>query len=286
MEVFAQLVLNSIIAGSLYALVALGFNFIYSTTKFFNMAHGSVAIIGGYTALYLSKSFDLHIVFCIIIGVLAAGLFGYLSDRVIFRRLRNKKASGTVLLLASIGLMTLVQAIIAMIFSSQFQVFKGIYPESHEILGGVITDIQLYIVLAVIIVSLLLYFIVNYTKFGKMVRVVSDDEEVAKVIGIDTNKVIAGVFFIGSLISGLSGILFGLDTGMDPTLGTTLLFKGVIASIIGGVGSIYGGVLGGLFLGVVENFGVWQISGEWKDTIAFVVLLIFLLFRPSGIIKK
>ena len=131
-----------------------------------------------------------------------------------------------------------------------------------------------------------LALLLKYTIFGKAIKAVNDDEEVAKIIGINTNKIIGRVFFIGSAIAGLSGILIGFDTGIEPTMGLGLLLKGVIASIIGGIGNLYGGVIGAFFLGFIENFGIWKISGEWKDAIAFALLIIFLLFRPQGIIKK
>ena len=135
-------------------------------------------------------------------------------------------------------------------------------------------------------IAVTLSVILKKTLFGKAVNAVADDEEVAKIVGINTNKIIAAVFFIGSSIAGLAGILVGFDTGVEPTMGLSLLLKGIIASIIGGIGNIYGAVLGAFLLGFVENFGIWKISGEWKDAIAFGLLIIFLLFRPQGILRK
>ena len=152
--------------------------------------------------------------------------------------------------------------------------------------GGVITQIQLIIILATIVGLVGLVWLLNKTLFGKAVKAIGDDEEVAKIIGINTNKIIGYTFFIGSALAGLAGILIGFDTGIEPIMGMKLLLKGVIAAIIGGVGNVYGGVLGSLLLGFAENFGVWQLSGEWKDAIAFVILIVFLLFRPQGIMKK
>ena len=192
-----------------------------------------------------------------------------------------------VFLVASLGVMTAMQAVIAIFFSSQFQTFSDkIESRTFEIFGGVITNIQALMFILSIVIMLTLAFVFKFTKFGKVVKAVSDDEEVSKIVGIDTNKVIGKVFFIGSAIAGLAGILVGFDTGIEPTMGFSLLLKGVIASIIGGVGNIYGGVLGAFFLGLVENFGIWQISGEWKDAIAFTILIIFLLFRPHGFLGK
>jgi branched-chain amino acid transport system permease protein len=156
----------------------------------------------------------------------------------------------------------------------------------YDIFGGVITEVQLIILICGIVIMAIMALVLKFTIFGKAVKAVSDDEEVSKIVGINTPKVIGWIFFIGSSIAGLAGILIGFDTGIEPTMGMSLLLKGVIASIIGGIGNIYGGVLGAFFLGFVENFGIWKISGEWKDAIAFGVLIIFLLWRPQGILKR
>lgn len=286
MDIVPQLIINSIIAGSIYSLVALGFNLIYGTTKFFNLAHGVLAAVGGYTVFYLSKSLDLPLVLSVIFGMVVAGCIGYLIDKSVFRALRKRKASGMVFLVASLGIMTALQAIIAIMFSSQFQTLSVGSFKVYEIGGGIITQVQVTILALTILIMCGLALLLKFTQFGKATRAISDDEEVAKIVGIDTNKIIGRIFFIGSAIAGLSGILVGIDTGIEPGMGLSLLLKGVIASIIGGIGNVYGGVLGAFLLGFIENFGIWKISGEWKDAIAFGVLLVFLLFRPQGMLKK
>jgi branched-chain amino acid transport system permease protein len=287
MDIIPQLIINSIIAGSIYSLVALGFNLIYGTTKFFNLAHGVVATIGGYTVFCLSTTLGLGIIPSAIVGILMAGLVGYLIDKSVFRALRLRKASGMVFLVASLGVMTAIQAIIAIIFSSEFQTLSVRSDfKVYQVFGGIITQLQLVIFIASILIMLALALILKFTRFGKSVIAISDDEEVSKTIGINTDKIVGRIFFIGSAIAGLSGILVGLDTGIEPTMGLSLLFKGVIASIIGGIGNAYGGVLGAFLLAFIENFGIWKISGEWKDAISFGVLIIFLLFRPNGILRK
>ena len=139
------------------------------------------------------------------------------------------------------------------------------------IFGATVTHIQI-----VTVVDWLL-FVVDYSRavvavysmFGKAVRAVSDDEEVSKIVGINTARVVGVVFFIASVIAGLAGVLVGFDTAIEPTMGMALLLKGIIAAIVGGIGSVYGAVLGAFLLGFAENFGIWKISGEWKDAIAF-----------------
>ncbi|NDE68438.1 branched-chain amino acid ABC transporter permease [bacterium] len=193
-----------------------------------------------------------------------------------------------VLLVASLGAFTALQAIVAILFTSQFQTLSRSAGDERvfDLFGGVITGVQLIILITGLVIMFVMAFVLKHAMFGKAVKAVGDDEEVSKIVGINTRVIIGKVFIIGSAIAGLAGILVGFDTGIEPTMGLSLLLKGVIASIIGGIGNIYGGVLGAFFLGFIENFGIWKISGEWKDAIAFGVLIIFLLFRPQGILKK
>lgn len=290
MDIVPQLIANSVIAGAIYALITLGFNLIYGTTKFFNLAHGVVAATGAYAVFALVKVFNapLHIIAACAIGMAFAGVVGYGLDRAVYLPLRKRKASNMVLMVASLGAFTAIQAVIAIFFTSQFQTLETdiMGSRAYELWGAVITQTQVIIIACGLAVVALLGCIAKYTLFGKAVAAIRDDEEVARMIGIDTDRIIGKVFFIGSAIAGLAGILIGFDTGIEPTMGMNLLLKGTIASIIGGVGSLYGGFLGAFVLGFAENFGIWKISGEWKDAIAFIVLIIFLLVRPQGIIKR
>ena len=287
MNIVPQLILNSIIAGAIYTLAALGFNLIYGATRFFNLAHGVMAAVGGYAVFYFAETAGWNIYIAIIFAVALAGLVGCGLDRLVYLPLRKRKASNMVLLVASLGAMTALQAVIAILFTSQFQTLsRNVGTQKlFEVFGGVITQTQLVILIAAIVVMAGLVLLLYKTQFGKAVRAISDDEEVARIVGINTNKIIGYVFFIGSAIAGLAGILIGFDTGIEPTMGLSLLLKGVIASIVGGVGNIYGGVLGAFLLGLVENFGIWKISGEWKDAVAFALLIVFLIFRPRGIMN-
>ena len=288
MSILPQLILNSIIAGAIYTLVTLGFNLIYSTTRFFNLAHGTMAVVGGYVLFAITRLWGLPLWLGIVAAVLGAGLLGVLIDRIIYLPLRTRKASGMVLLVASLGVFTAIQAIVAILFTSQFQTLTtgSSISRVFDVMGGAITETQVVILVTGLAIMLLLGLLLKHTKLGMAIKAVGDDEEVAKIVGIDTNRVIAIVFFIGSAIAGVAGLLVGFDTGLEPTMGLALLLKGIVAAIVGGVGSLYGGVLGAFLLGFVENFGIWQLSGEWKDAIAFVLLILFLIFRPQGIMRK
>jgi len=287
-DIIPQLIVNSVIAGAIYAMVALGFNLIYGTTKFFDLGYGAIAAIGGYTVFYFYKGLGLDLYVSVLLGILITGAIGTLIYRLVYAPLKARKSSGMVLLIAALGVMTVLQSIVAILFTSQFQTLSRSNGSEtvYNIFGGVITQTQLIILVIGIIIMVAISLIFRYTLFGKAIKAVGDDEEVSKIVGINTNKIISWVFFIGSAIAGLAGILVGFDTGIEPTMGLSLLLKGVIASIIGGIGNVYGGVIGAFLLGFIENFGIWKISGEWKDAIAFAVLIIFLLFRPHGILGK
>jgi branched-chain amino acid transport system permease protein len=287
-DIVPQLIVNSIIAGAIYAMIALGFNLIYGTAKFFDLGYGALTAVGGYSVYALSKLAGIDPTLSIILGVFISGFIGWLLYKLIYTPLRSRKSSSMVLLVAALGVMTAVQAIIAILFTSQFQTLSQNSSSEtvYNILGGVITHTQVIILICGLVIMFAIGLVFKFTLFGKAVKAVGDDEEVSKIVGINTSKIIGRVFFIGSAIAGLAGILVGYDTGIEPTMGLSLLLKGVIASIIGGIGNVYGGVLGAFLLGFIENFGIWKISGEWKDAIAFGVLIIFLLFRPQGILKK
>ncbi len=281
-----QLIVNSVVAGALYAVIAIGFTLSYGVGKFFNLTHGVMTAVGAYAVFYLTKGLQMDVWIAIVIAVVFTGAVGWLLERFVYAPLRARKASALVLLVASLGAFTALQGVLSILFSSQIQTLtQGSAVQQVFMLGGAaITEIQIITVIVAMAVLLGFVVLLRYTLFGKAVRAVSDDEEVSKIVGINTARVIGVVFFLASAVAGLAGILVGFDTAIEPTMGMTLLLKGVIAAIVGGIGNIYGAALGAFLLGFVENFGIWKISGEWKDAIAFALLIVFLLFRPRGIL--
>ncbi|MBI5457657.1 branched-chain amino acid ABC transporter permease [Candidatus Kaiserbacteria bacterium] len=287
MDAVPQIVLNIVIAGGIYSLAALGFNVLYSTTRFFDLGYGAYALVGGYAVLCLYKWVGINLELSLLLGVLIAGLTGFLTEKIVYRALRARRASNTVLLIASLGVFTLGQAALAIFFSSQFQSLSRDIASQRlfSIESGVITATQLLILTAAFAVMGILVVVWRYTKFGRAVRAIADDEEVAQTVGIDSERVIGAVYFIGAAVGGIAGIAVGFDMGLQP-LGMTILLEAVIAAVVGGIGNMYGSVLGGFLLALVENIGAWQFGGEWKFAFAFAVLILFLLYRPQGILPK
>jgi branched-chain amino acid transport system permease protein len=279
-----QLLLNGIIAGSIYALIGLSFTVIYRTVKFFHFAHGIVYTAGAYCAYVLITFLGFNIILAFVISMAFTCLLGMVIDKTTYLPLRKQKAPPLVLLIASFGIFIFLQNLIQLIFGAQILTLRtGPIKEGHSILGAIITDNQIIILVVSILLMFLLWFFIIKTRFGKAMRAVSDDSIASSVLGINPNKTILGAFALGSALAGAAGILISLETNIEPTMGFTAILKGIIASIIGGIGNIPGAMLGGFLLGIVENLGIWHIQAGWKDSIAFAILIIFLLFRPGGI---
>jgi len=292
-----QLIINGIIAGSIYALIAIGFTVIYRTVKFFHFAHGIVYTVGAYLAYSVISHWSMgngqssagigYWVLAVLVGVIGAGVLGVGIDRLVYRPLRERNASNLIFLLASFGVFIFIQNLIQLIYGAQILTIRtGQVKEGHHFLGAVITDIQILILVVSCLLLVVCWWFIKKTKLGKAMRAVSDDPVAANVVGINPEKITLYSFAIGSALAGIAGILISLETNIEPTMGFSAILKGIIASIIGGIGSIPGAVLGGFFLGLAENIGIWKIQAGWKDAIAFGILIIFLLFRPGGIMGK
>ncbi|MEW6054285.1 MAG: branched-chain amino acid ABC transporter permease [Nitrospirota bacterium] len=208
-------------------------------------------------------------------------------DRLVYFPLRNNNAPGLVFLIASFGVFIFIQNLLQLLYGAQILTLRtGPVVEGYQIFSAVITPTQILILASSIIFFGVLWLIVDKTKMGKAIKAVADDHIGASVSGIYPEKVILYAFGIGSALAGMAGGLISLETNIEPTMGLNAILKGIIASIIGGIGSIPGALLGGFFLGIIENLGIWKIQAGWKDTIAFAVLILFLLFRPEGILGK
>jgi len=281
---FVQLITNGIISGCTYVLVALGFVLIYRIVKFFHFAHGVVYAVGAYLAYTSAILVGINPIISFLLSLLLAGIIGIGIDRLVYYPLRRQKAANLVFLLASFGVFIFLQNLIQLVYGAQILTLRtGPVKEGHPIFGAVITDIQILILVVSMLLFLGLWLFIQKTKLGKAMRAVSDDPVGASVVGIHPEKIIFASFAIGSILAGAAGILISLETNIEPTMGMNAILKGIIASIIGGIGSIPGAMFGGLFLGLAENLGIWKIQAGWKDCIAFLILIVFLLLRSGGI---
>jgi branched-chain amino acid transport system permease protein len=289
---FPQIVANGLIAGVIYALIALGFSIIYKTVRFFHLAHGA-PYIGGAYAVYacltlLPARLGIGTWFIALpVGIAVAAGLGVGIDRGIYYPLRSRKASNLIFLLASFGILIFVQNLVTLAYGNRIIILNpGIVKEGWRFLRVLITPIQVLIVAASILTFGLCWWIVAKTRLGRAIRAVADDRVGASVCGINPERTTMWAVLIGSALAGVAGILISLETNLEPTMGFNAILKGIIASIIGGIGSIPGALVGGIFLGLVENIGIAFIPAGWKDAIAFAVLILFLLLRPQGIFGR
>lgn len=282
-----QIIFNTILSTGYFVLIAVSFSIIYQIVRFFHFAHAVVFTSGAYFTFLFSQLFGFSLLASIPLAVLCSCLLGCLMELIIYKPLRKKKSSSLILLLASLGIYIILQNVISIVFGDDTKSIRT-WPvvEGLNVFDARITPVQIIIIASSILLLLLTSSVLRFTSIGRSMRAVANDPELANISGINSNKVILASFAIGSALAGIAGILVSLDVDMTPTMGMNALMMGVVAMIVGGVGSIWGIVLGSLLLALAQNLGVWYISSQWQDAIAFAILLIFLLFKPEGFFGK
>ena len=283
----SQIIINIIISFSIFTLAAISFSLIYQTTRFFHFAHAVVFTFGAYFTFLFSQLIGWSLVSAILTAIVAACLIGCMAEWFIYRPLRKRKSSSIVLLLASLGIYIVLQNLISLFFGDETKFIRTWeVREGIEIAGAYVTPVQIVIIATSIAIVILVSGYLMLAKTGKAMRAVASDSELSKLSGIKSDRIILISFAIGSALAGIAGILVALDVDMTPTMGMNMLLMGVVAMIIGGVGSIWGIVLGSLLLATAQNLAVWYISSQWMDATAFAILLLFLLFKPEGFMGK
>jgi branched-subunit amino acid ABC-type transport system permease component len=282
-----QLLLNIAVSTSIILLVAYSFSCIYFVCDFFHFAHAVIFTSGAYFTFLFSQLLGLSLFISIPLAIICSCILGCLIELLVYKRLRKNNSTSLIMMLASLGAYIVLQNVISMAFGDDtksirtWEVVEGI-----NVFGARITPVQIIIIASSIILLLLVTCYLLLSKTGKAMRAVANDPELANISGINSDKIILISFAIGSALAGAAGILVALDVDMTPTMGMNYLMMGVVAMIVGGVGSIKGIVFGSLLLATAQNLGVWYISSQWQDAIAFAILLLFLLFKPEGFFGK
>jgi branched-chain amino acid transport system permease protein len=284
--VLEQLILNGVIAGGIYALIAIGFSMTYGLLRFLNLAHGSLYVIGAYLA-YVFFSMGMHIVGAFIFAVMGGAIIGVAMNYSAYKPLRSKKSSSLILLLASLGIFIFVENLMIALFGAEVKTIRtGPITQGMDFFGAIITQTQVIIIVVALITLLLVELFLQKTKTGKAMRATADNKDVAQVIGIDVERITTYTFAFASALAASAGVLIAIEQNLEPTMGLNAVIKGFTAGVVGGLGSVRGAVAGAFLLGLVENIGIWFLPSGYKDAIAFVVLIIFLLFRPQGLFGR
>jgi branched-chain amino acid transport system permease protein len=296
MQTLLQNLLNGIASGSIYALIALGYTMVYGILKLINFAHGDIFMLGSFVGYYAGGYAVQHITgktqgfgsaaVILLLSMILCGLFGYINERVAYRPLRNAPRIAS--LITAIGVSFFLEYGGQMVFGPDPKFFPTLVPKEIIHLGGIVTTNYQIIVLVVALIFMgILQWIVYGTKFGRAMRAVSFNFETAALMGIPTDRIISMTFIIGSTLAGVAGILYGLSyPKIDPLMGIMPGLKAFVAAVLGGIGNVPGAVVGGLIIGIIEAFVGGSSYSNYRDAIAFVILIVILLFRPSGLFGK
>ena len=295
MQTLLQNLLNGIAAGSIYALIALGYTMVYGILKLINFAHGDIFMVGSfvgfYSGNYLAKNNAgapslVNAALAMLLSMAICGLLGYLNERVAYRPLRNVPRIAS--LITAIGVSFLLEYGGQFFFGADPKFFPTLVEKKIINFGGVTTTNYQFIVLGVSLVFMVaLQFLIYGTKFGRAMRAVSYNFETAALMGIPVNRIVSLTFVIGSMLAAVAGILFGLSyPKIDPLMGVMPGLKAFVAAVLGGIGNVPGAMLGGLIIGVIEAFVGGSSLSNYREAIAFVILIVILLFRPSGLFGK
>lgn len=283
---FIEQLINGLRTGSIYALIAIGYTMVYGIAKMINFAHGDIIMVGAY-ALYFSISvLSLPVPAALLLTVIVCSVLGVLIEKIAYKPLR--KAQPLAVLITAIGMSFFLQSSSLLIFGSTPIPFQSVIPNENIKVGPVtISSITLVTLIVTAVAMILLTLFINKTKLGSAMRAVSEDKGAAELMGINVNSTISMTFAIGSALAAVAGILYiSQYQSMKPTLGALPGIKAFVAAVLGGIGSIPGAMLGGILLGLIESVSKAYISTELADAIVFGVLIVVLLFRPSGLLGK
>ncbi len=283
MDLFLQLLVNGLINGSHYALLGIGFGLIFATTRLVHFAYGPIYAAAAYVAWYTISALGMPILLGAALAIVAAIVLGVGSYVIVYRPLELNNSSPLVPLIASLGLYTVIENLLGIFFGTGVKAVSGV-SNSVFLVGPVFfTSLQLYQVGALIILGVGLVLFLRYTQYGKAILAMTDNAEMATIVGIDTVKLSLVVFALGSAISAVPAVLILLKDSAGTHMGFAAVFMAFVAVVVGGIGSLRGAALGGLLLGVVESVGLWKIPTDWQSSIAFVVLFLTIMLRPDGL---
>ena len=278
-----QFIINGLITGILYSLLAIGFALVYNTTRIFHIAAAGIYVFAAYTFWFFVAKAGLHIILASFVAIALTMLLSLLSELLVYRPLKNRNASLNVAMIASIGAMTVIINTIAMCFGNETKVVENTILQPLTFGDIIITTPQMYQALIGTAVIVSFTIILQRTNWGLRLRALSADETLFETLGYDTKATRIMVFLASGAFIAIASCLTVYDLGLDPNMGMSVLISTVVAMIIGGVGKFSTCILGGLTLGVLQSLTVYQFASNWQNAVTFVVLLILLFLRPQGI---
>ena len=278
-----QFIINGLITGILYSLLAIGFALVYNTTRVFHIAAAGIYVFAAYMFWFFVARVGLPVISSSLVAIVLTMVLSLLSELLVYRPLKNKKASLNVAMIASIGAMTVIVNTIAMCFGNETKVVENAILQPLTFGDIIITTPQKYQAMIGIAVLVVFMIILQRTNWGLRLRALSADETLFETLGYDTKVTRVVVFLASGVFIAIVSCLTVYDVGLDPNMGMNVLISAVVAMIIGGVGKFSTCILGGLTLGILQSLTVYQFASNWQNAVTFVVLLILLFLRPQGI---
>jgi len=280
-----QFIANGLCRGAVYALVATGFGLIYTTSGVFHIAHGAVYTLAAYALFSFLVLLKLPLAVSASLALITAGAGGMLIELCVYRPLDRKQASSTVLMISSLGVYIAIVNSIAMFLGNETRILRPGVEFTIAFGNVILTQVQLAQLLVALAVIGSYWFFLSRSSLGRLCRAVADDSILASVLGVKVEGTRLVASAIGSLLAAVGAILVALDVGVDPHVGFPVVLVAVVACIIGGLGRFITPALGGLLLGLIQSLVVWQTSAKWESAVTFAILIVFLLFRPKGLLQ-
>ncbi|WP_049473492.1 branched-chain amino acid ABC transporter permease [Streptococcus mutans] len=281
-----QQLINGLILGSVYALLALGYTMVYGIIKLINFAHGDIYMMGAFIGYFLITKYHMNFFVALVLTMVLTAILGVVIEFLAYRPLRNSTRIAA--LITAIGVSFFLEYSMVRLVGANKHAFPQTLATVKYNLGPVsVTNVQLIILGVSIFLMLALQFIVQKTKMGKAMRAVSVDSDAAQLMGINVNSTISFTFALGSALAGAGGVLIGLYyNSVDPLMGMVPGIKAFVAAVLGGIGIIPGAAVGGFMIGLLETFSVSIGLASYKDAVVYAVLIIIFLVRPAGILGK